>query len=68
MYMKGGCRLPTKKRIIQTSVTRNGKKYNVRIAKDKNGYYACAQRVRTKSYPSIDDIPVIALKRVEKIG
>ena len=60
--------MPTKKRIIQTSVTRNGKKYNVRIAKDKNGYYACAQRVRTKSYPSIDDIPVIALKRVEKIG
>ncbi|HHV98595.1 MAG TPA: hypothetical protein GXX36_03320 [Clostridiaceae bacterium] len=60
--------MPTQKRIIQTSVTRNGKKYNVRIAKDKNGYYACALRVRTRSYPSIDDIPVSALKRVEKIG
>ena len=60
--------LPIKRRIIQTSVTRNGKKYNVRIAKDKNGYYACALRVRTKSYPRIEDIPISSIKRVERIG
>jgi hypothetical protein len=57
-----------RKRIIQTSVTRNGKKYNVRICKDKNGYYASALRSRTKSYPRIEDIPISSIKRVERIG
>jgi len=54
--------------LLQKSVTRNGKRYNCGIAKDKDGYFACTHRARTKSYLSKKDIPIRELKRIESTG
>ena len=54
--------------IIAKSITRDGKRYDVGIAKDKDGYYAMTHRARTKSYPSKKDIPIKDLKFIESTG
>jgi hypothetical protein len=61
-------RKPTKNEPLQRSITKNGKRYNVGISKDKNGYYAHTHRARSKSYPSKKDIPVSVLKFIESTG
>jgi len=53
---------------IQKSITKNGRRYNVGISKDKNGYYAHTHRARSKSYPSKRDIPEKVLKWIESTG
>jgi hypothetical protein len=35
---------------------------------DKNGYYVCTHRCRSKSYPSIAEIPVKVLKFIASTG
>lgn len=59
---------PKKKEPLQRSITKNGKRYNVGISKDKNGYYAHTHRARSKSYPRKQDIPVSVLKFIESTG
>lgn len=54
--------------IIQKSITKNGKRYNVGISKDRNGYYAHTHRARSKSYSSKDKIPTSVLKFIESTG
>jgi len=54
--------------LVQKTITRNGKKYHCRIGKDKNGYFACTHRARTKSYPSKKDIPINKLRFIESTG
>ncbi|MGG1598046.1 hypothetical protein [Paenibacillus naphthalenovorans] len=61
-------RKPQKNEPLQRSITRNGKRYNVGISKDKDGYYAHTHRARSKSYPSKKDIPVSVLKFIESTG
>lgn len=53
---------------LQKSLTKNGKKYNVGISMDKDGYYAHTHRARSKSYSSKKDIPVNVLKFIESTG
>lgn len=53
---------------LQKSIIKNGRKYNVWIGRNKSGYFAYANRVRSKSYPTIKDIPVKVLKSIESIG
>lgn len=54
--------------VVQKTVTRDGKRYNCGIGKDKNGYFATTHRMRSKSYASKKDIPVSALKKIESTG
>lgn len=50
--------------------TRDRAYYLARVGKkqDKNGWYVCTHRARSKSYPSIDDIPISKLKFIESTG
>lgn len=48
--------------------TRDGKTYGVSIKQDKNGYYACTHRARSKSYPTPGEIPVKDLKFIDSTG
>lgn len=47
---------------------RNGVNYGVSIKKDENGYYACTHRARSKSFPSIEAIPISKLEKVDATG
>ena len=38
------------------------------IGRDKNGYFCCTHRARTKSYESPDDIPLSKIKRIKSTG
>lgn len=53
---------------LKHGLTRDGKRYGVSIAKDKDGYFCYTHRARSKSYPSIKDIPKSALKFIDSTG
>ena len=46
----------------------SGKFSGVSICRDKNGYFVTTHRSRSKSYKSIDKIPISVIKKVEKTG
>lgn len=46
----------------------SGKFSGVSICRDKNGYFVTTHRSRSKSYESIDKIPISVIKKVEKTG
>lgn len=52
----------------KTGYTRDGVRYGVSIKQDKDGYYACTHRARSKSYPTPEDIPVSKLKFIDSTG
>ena len=54
--------------VIQKTVTKEGKKYQCGIAKDKDGYFATTHRARSKSYQSKRDIPHSVLKFIASTG
>lgn len=60
--------MKTTKEPLQRSITKDGKRYNVGISQDTNGYYAHTHRMRSKSYADKRDIPASVLKRVESTG
>lgn len=53
---------------LKHGLTRDGKRYGVSIAKDKDGYFCYTHRARSKSYPTIADIPKSALKFIDSTG
>lgn len=53
---------------IQHGYDRDGVHYGVSISKDDKGYYAHTHRARSKSYESIDKIPVSKLKFIDGTG
>lgn len=53
---------------LQRSYTRDGLHYGVSISKDKDGYFAHTHRARSKSYPTVEAIPVSKLKFVDSTG
>ena len=54
--------------VLQKTITKDGKRYNCGVGRDKDGYYATTHRMRSKSYPNKSDIPHSVLKRVESTG
>lgn len=53
---------------LKHGLTRDGKRYGVSIGKDKDGYFCYTHRARSKSYPTIADIPKSALKFIDSTG
>ena len=54
--------------VIQKTITKDGRRYQCGIGKDKNGYYATTHRARSKSYKSKGGIPHKVLKFIEGTG
>jgi hypothetical protein len=53
---------------LQKSITKEGKKYNVGLGQDDDGYFVHTHRARSKSYKSKQDITVKDLKFIESTG
>lgn len=53
---------------LAKSITKNGKKYQVGIGKDDDGWFAHTHRARSKSYPTKSDIPVKDLEFIKSTG
>ena len=48
--------------------SRFGNDLKCSFKKDKDGYYCCTHRARSKSYPSIDTIPKSEVKFIGSTG
>lgn len=55
-------------KVIQKSITKDGRRYSCGVAQDNNGFYAATHRARSKSYPSKKDIPHSVLKFIASTG
>ncbi|CUU45549.1 hypothetical protein [Clostridium beijerinckii] len=53
---------------LQKSISKGGKKYNVGVGKDDDGYFVHTHRARSKSYKNKSDIPIKDLKFIESTG
>jgi len=53
---------------VQKSITKDGKRYQVGIGKDDNGYFAYTHRARSKSYTTKKGIPHKDLKFIQSTG
>jgi hypothetical protein len=53
---------------VSRTITKNGKTYGCSCGKDKEGYFAYTHRARSKSYETLQKIPIKTLKFIDSTG
>ncbi|OPX93992.1 MAG: hypothetical protein A4E53_00155 [Pelotomaculum sp. PtaB.Bin104] len=53
---------------VSRTITKNGKKFGCSCGKDDNGYFVYTHRARSKSYESLQKIPIKVLKFIDSTG